>query len=1300
MNINDKKSQLTPEQEAAIRYRGGALLVSAAAGSGKTKVLVERLLSHIEQGDNINDFLVITYTRAAAAELRERILDEISDRLAADPRNRRLRKQALLCRSAQINTIHAFCTDILREYGHLAMLPPDFRVADESESELIKAEVLEDLLDNAYETINESEEFKALVDTMSAGRDDRRLSEIILDAHSKLQSSPDRSAWVEEQITKTAMQGVTDIYETIWGAYLLARVRAAAEYWYKKMAEVRGRMEELPELNKAYGDSMDVTVSGLEAFCASLGEGWDEARKHAAVEFPRPMGGGVSGYDEFKDIRKRCKEALDDCDETLECSSEEHIEDMQAVAPVVSKLLRLVLEFDEMYSAEKRRRGVADFSDLEHITLSLLIDKEGDAPETESGNLCRKSSLSDVISRRYKEIMVDEYQDVNVIQEMIFNAISGDGKNIFMVGDVKQSIYRFRLADPSIFLKKYRSYADATYCVDRNASSNVAAGVNDGASVGTSPDPVLRGSSEAGSPAKILLSKNFRSRKGILDTVNFIFERIMSVEFGEMDYTRQERLTAGREDNENDCDNENSAVEIAIIDISGMEKEEDAEDPDRVREEARYIAERISDLTIGAHMIPDGQGGERCIRYSDVVVLLRSMRGKAWQYAAALSERGIPSDMPGSEGFFETIEISAALSLLTIIDNPMQDIPLAATLRGPIYGFTADDLAEIRAQSRGTDFYRALQKAAESNEKCASFLRETGAMREAAPDMSADRFIHYVYNITGLPGRVGAMRGGDKRRVNLLLLAEYARRFEQSGYKGLFGFLTYIRGLQESGKELERGSDEPEDNAVRIMSIHKSKGLEFPIVFLADTTKRFNNADVIKPLLIHHRLGVGAMRNDKQRRIEYPTIARMAVRKALTSGMLAEELRVLYVAMTRAREKLVIVASYKNAEKELGKLSGLAHFGIEPQALEAVNNMAGWILLPLLSERARKEKTAERAGGSVGEGEEERDGGSVNEGEVSVEDGGELGKETRRRPPYDILLITGKPPLRDILTANTTSSDSNFPVVNADDVQKLRERFSFSYPHPAAPYIPSKLTVTELKGRYLDYEVNEDASEIQAEAVGIPPSKANPDAESAGSGHSANGSSGGVNRRGPLNFAFERPDFITKKTVLTAAERGTALHLAMQYIDFAECSNADNVSSEIRRLAECGLLSGEQADAVNTKKITRFFESEVGKRVISAENVVREFKFSLLYPAERFNPGGGDDKIMLQGVVDCFFEEKGGLVIIDFKTDSVTPGSTDEKVRQYTRQLDAYADALERITGIAVKERIIYFFAIDEGVVL
>ncbi|MCL2151549.1 MAG: UvrD-helicase domain-containing protein [Oscillospiraceae bacterium] len=1242
--MSETEVKFTPEQEAAIKYRGGALLVSAAAGSGKTKVLVERLLGYVEQGSDIDEFLVITYTRAAAAELRGKIYEEMTSRLAVNPENKHLRRVSMLCGGASIDTIHGFCADILRENAHLARLSADFRVADDSESETIRAEVLDTVLSEAYETAEMSDDFRDMIDMISTGRDDKRLVMIILDTHAKLRSNPDPDAWVEEQAERLSLANVADVSETIWGALLLDKTRAHARHWLGVMSSAKNAMKASPDFDLAYGPNFDAVISDIQALVDSMENGWDEARKHCNIDFSRVKPKRIQGFDDLKETRLRCKTAMKKLAPTFECCSKDHIDDMRSIAPATVALLQFVLKFDRAYSKEKRSRGIVDFADLEHLTLSLLINRK-------TGE---KTGIAGTISQRFKEIMVDEYQDVNAIQESIFNAISQDSRNVFMVGDVKQSIYRFRLADPSIFLDKYKRFTpqkmgmlDCDSCQENGgmATDYLA--------------PITQAAQPMGT--KILLSKNFRSKAGILETVNFIFREIMSVEFGEMNYTKDEYLIPGREDASiipRTIEQKlGSAVEFDIVDMSETQQEEDEESPAKTQVEAKMIADRVAELVDGQFMIPDGQGNSRPVKYSDIVILLRSIRDKAKKYCSALMELGIPVDMPGSEGVLESAEVSAALSLMSVIDNPMQDIPLVAALRGPIYRFTDDELAEIRAGTRGADFYRALMKAAETNGKSKAFLMDIDAFREVMPDMPADRFIWHMYNKTRLLELVGAMRGGERRRGNLILLAERAREFEQSGYKGLFGFLTYIRSLKERGADIAKGSAEPLSgaavtDAVRIMSIHKSKGLEFPIVILADTTKRLNNKDARQPLVLHPALGVGTTMIDRQRRAEYTTLARMAIQSKLTSEMMAEELRLLYVAMTRAREKLIITAAYRDADKEIEKLIKLSSGGISAQALEETKNMAGWILMPALHERYTSDD----------------DKASADDIMYSADDIISSNSETCEVLDIRRVAASESDAMSELEYLRLRNTMTPGDAITEEDEQEAAEsRYEeneFIYPHEKAPDLPSKLTVTGLKGRYFDQEAKQWFPEVPS----------------------------------GRELAYTRPTFVTKRTGLTAAERGTALHLALQYVDFSMCQSVDDVSGELRRLVEKGFLTKEKAAEIDATKITRFFESRIGQRAVRAENIKKEFKFSLLYPAERFFPGGGEDKILFQGVIDCFFEEDGELVVIDFKTDRVTKDTLMEKSDFYAPQLMLYSEALERITGKRVKESIIYYLDIGEYV--
>jgi ATP-dependent helicase/nuclease subunit A len=1218
MNTGEQKIKLTPEQEASINYRGGALLVSAAAGSGKTKVLVERLLSFVDEGANIDEFLVITYTRAAAYELRERIYEELLKRLSQSPGSTRLRRQAMLCKTAPIDTIHTFCSEILRENAHLVHLPPDFRVADESESAMIMNEVADKVLSERYNKLEDYKGFALLVDTIADRRDDKLLLEALLSLHKKLQSSPNPDNWIKEQIEKQReIAAVDDIAQTDFGAFMLAKLKSKIIYCREELLSLREMMKQYPEFELKYAQSVDRLIEQIHPFLTSFDYGWDEARQHSGIEFLRPK--PITGYEKLKELRLRCIKELKNSIQELEYSSEEHIKDAKDISLAITALLQLVHDFDSQYSEEKKKRGVADFSDLEHLTLTLLVDRETGA----------KTELARNISLRFKEIMIDEYQDVNAVQEYIFTAISKSTENIFMVGDVKQSIYRFRLADPTIFLSKYGKYDEC----DVNA---------------------LFDKSEEGK--KIHLSCNFRSHGEILKVVNHIFYNIMSKDLGELEYTIKEWLIPGRKyDTEKQGKKGKQGiltpVEVDIINMSSLEADGEEESPTAIKIEAEYIARKIEELIKDEYKVPDENGQERTVRYSDIVILLRSVKGRAWQYAAALSEHDIPIEFPGGEGYFETLEVTAALSLLSVIDNPIQDIPLAAVMCGPLYGFTSDELAELRARPCNGDFYSTLKESSEheitSREtrlKCKKMLADIDELRLVSVDMPSDRFIWHMYNRTGLLDLVSNMRGGDKRKCNLILLAESAGMFERNGYKGIFGFLRFIRNLRERDIELTDGyegknSSSEDRNCVKIMSIHKSKGLEFPVVFLSNTSTTRNFQDIRKNVVFHTDLGLGVMIVDKKRRVRYTTLARTAIQAMLSDEMLSEELRVMYVAMTRAREKLIITATLKNTERTLEKLNLIPEGVVAPQSARSLGSMIEWILVGI-----RGIENAEM---------------SVNYLEASDTNSGQDVKSM-------VISQNG------LLSETKTTHEPKIVQVAPSRViteSKPAMTSSFTYPYQTSVDLPSKLTVTGVKN-LVDPDAKIAAwAQAQLETV--------------------------TNKK---NSFYPAPSFISGEIEASAAERGILLHLVMQHIDYNKCSHEhyeEYVEKELIRLDNCGVLTKEQIGTIDVKRIANFMESPLGGRMISAKNLKREFKFSLLRPAEDFYPNGGSDQILLQGVVDCYFEEDEEIVVVDFKTDRVTDTTVDKIARQYSQQLNIYADALFHITGKRVKEKIIYFFSLD-----
>ncbi len=1177
--------QLTPDQKAAVENRGGGLLVSAAAGSGKTRVLVERLLARVEEGVDIDRFLVITYTKAAAAELRGRIVAEIADRLTQRPGDAFLRRQATLVYQAQISTIDAFCARFLREEGHRLDLDHDFCLCDENEAAVLMRDALNDVLDKRYETIAAGDDFARLVDTMSAGRDDSRLMEIVLDVRERIQSHPDPKRWLEEQEKIFGLEGVRDVGDTPWGRLLLADARRQADYW-------AGRVESLLELtrgdevlSRAYGPSLQITADSLRTLSAATEQGWDKTAEQIPVAFPR-LGSSKNTEDpeaqeRIKTLRDQCKKRLERLTSLFADTSAGLLEDMGQVYPAIRGLFALVRDFEVAYTALKRRRGLLDFSDLEHLAAGLLIE-EGGAP----------TEVARRWSGRYEEVMVDEYQDTNAVQNALFTALTGGGRNLFMVGDVKQSIYRFRLADPTIFLKKYLSFQPAETAGE-------------------------------GEPRRVLLSRNFRSRAQVLEGVNYLFRAVMSESFGEMAYTEKEALIPGGTFPESGADH---SVELDLLDCFQAEEGEGPKPP-RDLLEARFAAGRLRELLEEGFPVSDGEGGLRPVGPEDMVILLRSPGSVLHYYAAALGEQDIPWSADGAGDFFAATEIQVALSLLRIVDNPHQDVPLIAALRSAVYGFSADRLAQIRSAAGEEDFYTALT--CDGGEDAKAFLAELESLRRCAGDQSCADLLWRIYDSSNLLGIYGAMDEGETRRANLLLLAQLARDFEAAGHKGLFGFLAYLRRLEEDGRSLALPGMGGAGGGVRIMSIHRSKGLEFPVVLLAGLSRQLNKTDMTQPMLFHAQLGVGPKRLDLERMVEYPTLARLAVARQMEYELSAEELRLLYVAMTRAQEKLILSCALARGWRDVEKLLPSVGIPVEPQALLDCASPGQWILLAAL---ARPEAEGYRDGvfpPTVAAGTD-----FGPRWDIRWVDAGPYGKAPGQ--PRQLRRREGESWTRD----------------------KLLERFVWRYPHTGDVELPSKLTATQLKGRDLDAEAAQEAPQRSGQP------------------------------------RFDRPRFAAEKLGLTPAQKGTALHMVMQYIDFGRCGSVEDIAGEIARLVRQSFITPQQGEAVDPERIRAFFASDLGREAMASGTLRREFKFSVLVPAKRYYPqAGGEEKVLLQGVVDCCFETPRGVTVIDFKTDHVYGEALQARAESYLPQLDAYAGALAEITGKPVERRMLWFFS-------
>ncbi|MBQ8264720.1 MAG: helicase-exonuclease AddAB subunit AddA, partial [Oscillospiraceae bacterium] len=966
----------TEAQKRAIGTRGRSLLVSAAAGSGKTRVLTERVMAYVTDPDeqtDIDRFLIITYTRAAAGEMRSRIMDSLAAAAAADPGNRHLRRQQDRCWQAQIGTIHSFCTTLLRENCHHIGLPPAFRVMDEDRAVKMKESVLEKLLESRYERMDAHPGFRELADSVGAGRDDRRLAETVLRIYEKIRSHPYPELWAKEQAEQLdSLAELDDIASTVWGQIMLDDIASSARYWSERMDEAVLEIHNADDkIIAAYGGVFIDDAAALRDFVRALGEGWDRAREFLPPEQFASLGRltkyeDVAFKDRMKSIRDNYKKAAEGFRKAMAEPSAKQLHDLQATAPAMKALLALCTDFDRAFSAEKRRESLVDFSDLEHMALELLVDRD-------TG---KATWIAVELSQRYREIMVDEYQDVNAVQDMIFRALSREGRNLFMVGDVKQSIYRFRLADPTIFLDKYESYGDFD------------------------PD-----SEEA---QRILLQENFRSRRSILDAANLVFSNIMSRELGELDYDEDAALRFGAPDYPEGSD---TVPELCIIDPAS---DNDEETPEKTALEARYVARRIREMMDAATPVYE-KGGVRKCRWSDFALLMRSPGGKGSIFHEELAKAGIPVRSQQAGGFFSSLEVGVAIDMLAVIDNPHADVPLISVLRSPAFGFTADELAAIRAADKRSDFYSALLAAAEGgSSRCRDFRDRLDAIRAAAPDMSLDALLWRVYTETGLFAICSAMSGGEERRANLMGLFELARNFEESGYRGLFRFVAWLRRMAERGQEPMRAS---EGDFVSIMSIHKSKGLEFPFVFLCDLAHQFNTNDSKENVLVHSSLGLGSKLTDTARGVEYPTLSRRAIEKQLQKERLSEEMRVLYVAMTRAREKLIMTAAWKNAGAKLYKLRDSLQSPMPPALLRSAQSFLPWIASAALI-------------------------------------GGEELIKT------NIVYADAV----DAPEAQAEAAPEARPAAKADEalVELLRSRLGFRYPHAGAVELPTKLSATEL----------------------------------------------------------------------------------------------------------------------------------------------------------------------------------------------------------------------------------------------
>ncbi len=1270
--------KFTPEQQRVIELHNSNILVSAAAGSGKTAVLVERIIRMICDGEHpadIDRLLIVTFTNAAAAEMRERIAAGITARLEANPGNEHIQKQSALLHNAQITTIDSFSLFLIRNHFNEIGLDPDFRVADEGEIKLLQQEVLAQLLEDAYagQFVPEApEQFHACVEYFCPGGRESVLEQHILNLSRYAGSFPWPAEWLEERKNDYAAGDMEALVHSDYGQYLTERVNRTVEGCLEKLREVK-RLCELPDGPYMYGELTEAEIEQLERLtsCKDLEE---QAAKVPAVTFARLPSKKDDSVDPAKRelakaIRNSVKDTLSDLSESyFKTPLELAVEQGKACREPLRMLLDLVLEFDRRLLAAKQERHLIDFSDMEHYALQILLKREK-VEETGSIGTDRAKTKyrivpSDVAMeyRQYfQEILIDEYQDSNLVQEYLLSAISGEAEghyNRFMVGDVKQSIYKFRLARPELFLEKYDIYQ------------------------------------ETGDLCRIDLAKNFRSRIQVVDAVNDVFSRIMSREIGGIAYDDKAALYPGAVYPAQ----EDPAYGSELLLIRKPEKGEREEsgigeqhaegagvlvDYDNVRQlEALAIAARIKQLKGSLQVMEKSAGELRPVRYSDMVILLRTTSGWDEEFKKILEQQGIPVYITSKTGYFGALEVQELLQFLRVLDNPRQDIPLFGVMQSVFGGFTQEEIAQIRSGGEGHSrkrmtLYEALKEVAQSgrtveegeeisagesageeaelSQKADTFLQRIGHYRDLTPFTSIRDLLQRILDDYDYLNYVTALPAGSKRRANVEMLLTKASAFEKTSYFGLFHFIRYMEQLEKYDVDYGE-ADTLDENAdvVRIMSIHKSKGLEFPVVFVSGLSKRFNMQDANQSLIVDMDLGVAVDYVDSVRRIKNKTLRRTVLSAKMKEDNLAEELRVLYVALTRAREKLILTAVLDKADEkwELAQMTGQERLTYL-DFCEAGSYMD--FLLPILPQTGIAVKTLRTE-------------------DLAVE---ELREQLR--------MGDRREQLRLIACGETTLTGD--PEENERKLMYLRERFAYQYPHPGLQKLYTKTTVSELKIAAMA-EKDEAAFHTFEEKEVVP----------------------------------YIPGFRREQEKVSGAVRGNAFHRTMELLDFTYLftesglfTGCPNNYEEYRRGLDKNRLQNrleeflqretislrlteEYAKAVSLPKILNFLEQELAYRMWRAQEqglLYREQPFVLGIDAKRLDPDLPEgEKVLIQGIIDVFFIEDGEIVLLDYKTDVID--SLEALWNRYNVQIQYYEEALTKLMQMPVKERILYSFYLEK----
>lgn len=1237
----------TDDQWKAIMAKDQDILVAAAAGSGKTAVLVERIIQKIiasEDPIDVDELLVVTFTNASAAEMRHRIGEALEKEIAKNPSSHRLRRQLSLLNKASISTLHSFCLEVIRKYYYLIDIDPSFRIADSTEGDLLRDEVLDELFEDEYGKEN-NESFYKVVDTFTNDRSDSALQDLIQKLYEFSRSHPAPNKWLDNVIELYQVDELTTIDHLPFIDVLRFDIVLGLQ-GAKEMLEEAYEICKLPggpaPRAENYLDDIAIVDRLLRASEISWTELYEEMN---AWSFSRAKSCRGDEYDKTllknaDDLRKGAKKAIEKLKEELFTRKpESFLKDLREMKDIIQTLVELTKKFSNRMAKIKTEKGLVDFSDLEHFCLQILMDsdKNGEDPQPSSAGLTYR--------QQFKEVLVDEYQDTNMVQETILKLVTADGEydgNLFMVGDVKQSIYRFRLAEPNLFLSKYNRFH---------------------------PEG-------EGTGLRIDLSKNFRSRFEVLAGTNFLFKQIMGTAVGEIEYDEQAELVKGASYPEDEA----YPVELVLINQADESVDSNEEDKESLTEEfdkveleqsqleARFMARQIKRLIEEKKPIFNPKTGTyRPIQYRDIVILLRSM-----PWAPEIMEQfkleGIPIYANLSTGYFDATEIAIMLSLLKVIDNPYQDIPLASVLRSPICKLDEEDLSTIRIHSKHGTFYEAvknftLNKPSIENEQLhetlSLFIENLNHWRGLARKGSLSDLIWQLYRDTYFYDFVGGLPGGKQRQANLRAFYDRARQYEETSFRGLFRFLRFIERMQERGDDLgtARALSEQED-VVKLMTIHSSKGLEFPVVFVAGLSRKFNLMDIHHSYMFDKEFGFATKYVNAEKRITYPSLPQLAFKRKKKLETISEEMRVLYVALTRAKEKLILVGSVKNAEKMLskwGKTLQHTEWLLKDSLKVKATSYLDWIGPSIIRHQCCESLYSDQLSRNP-----------------------LIPNEIVKHPSSWCVQVIEKESLVKITETNEEQAEDwikqikegEMVPLRSDENREIYDRLTYQYPYYESTINRSKQSVSELK-RF--YEIRDDAASTELIQKYNKP-------------------------------IFNRPRFMREKA-LSPAERGTAMHMVMQHISLEAAPTKDSVQQLLEDMVRKELLTKEQVEAINPKQVLQLFSTEIGLKMLGAKKVQREVPFSMAVHAEELYSNKGDDTILVQGVIDCIIENNEGIFLLDYKTDGIHDrykgGFEQAKPileKRYKVQIDLYEKALKQILKREVVGKFLYFF--DGGHIL